>query len=100
MPTLQLDLREGFDGDLVTVRVAGREVYRNPDLRTNYSVGIADRLHLDIPVGRVEVEVTLPESGVHRTVTHDSSDPRALAFALDPHGKLTHQEIDAAARNL
>lgn len=100
MPTLQLDLREGFDGELVTVRVAGREVYRKSGVRTNYSVGIADRIHFDIPAGPVEVEVALPDRGVRRIVTHHPGNPATLAFSLEPDGKLTHQEIDTAARYL
>jgi hypothetical protein len=94
MPILQVDLREGFDGDLVVVRVDGREAYRQDGVRTNYSVGLADRVGIEVPRGTVRVELVLPERGLSAAIAHEAIGPATLAFALSPSGELTGRHIE------
>jgi hypothetical protein len=100
MPTLHVDLREGFDGDTVVVEAAGRELYRKSGVKTNYSIGLADRVTAEVPAGDVRVEVTLPERGLRGSVALTVSGPAALAFSLDPAGALTGREVEASPRYL
>lgn len=59
MSVVRIDLQEGFQGDLVSVRVDGREVYRNANVRTSLLTGLADSI--EIPLGGDAIlEVDLP----------------------------------------
>lgn len=100
MPTLHLDLREGFNNDTVVVRLDGREVYRRSGLSTNYSVGLADRVEIETPEGEVEIEVALPDRGIASTIHHTAGPPATLAFALDSAGTLTGRQVENSPRYL
>ena len=60
MPTLRVDLQEGFKNDAVTVRVDGREVFRKSSVTTRSPVGVAESFGAatDGEVAKVGVEVT------------------------------------------
>jgi hypothetical protein len=100
MPTLHVDLREGFDHDTVVVRVDGREVYRQAGVQTNYSVGLADRVTAEVASGPVTVHVALPQRGLESSITLPLDGPATLAFSLDPAGQLIGQEVEASPRYL
>ena len=100
MPTLHVDLREGFHRDTVIVRVDGREVYHRDGVETNYSVGLADRLSVEVPGGDVRVEALLPARGQQEALTIQVQQSAALAFSLDPAGTLRGEAIDPSARYL
>ncbi|HEX6070509.1 MAG TPA: hypothetical protein VFZ18_11815 [Longimicrobiaceae bacterium] len=100
MPTLHVDLREGFDGDTVVVEADGRELYRKSGVKTNYSIGLADRVTAEVAAGDVRVDVTLPERGLRSSVALTVSGPATLAFSLDPGGALTGREVEASPRYL
>lgn len=59
MPSLHIALEEGFDGDLVVVRVNGKEALRKQDVRTRMQIGLADSVDTvwEGESARVEVEV-------------------------------------------
>jgi hypothetical protein len=68
-----LELAEGFDGDAVVVLLDGLEVWRGADVRTNWSVGLAQVVHLsarqlpavlEVRVGGDSRTADLPESGL------------------------------------
>ncbi len=48
MPTLQIDLQEGFDRETVAIQVDGREVFQKPDVTTKAQIGLADRVEQDV----------------------------------------------------
>jgi hypothetical protein len=64
MGTLTLDLREGFQGDQVVVRVDGREVANEADVSTDYTVGLASRISTTVGSGRAVVEVLCPNKSL------------------------------------
>lgn len=100
MPTLHVDLREGFTRDTVVIRVDGREIYHRTDVETNYSVGLADRVTAEVPRGPVRVEILLPQRDQQQSLTLPMDDSAALGFSLDPSGVLTGGPIDVASRYL
>jgi hypothetical protein len=85
---LRIDLREGFSGDTVVVRAGGRELLRREGVSTDYSVGLAASLELDVPEGVPEVEVELPERGI-RGAAPVPPGAAVLACAVSPEGRLT-----------
>ena len=93
MPSLRVDLLEGFNGDTVVVRVDGREVERRDGVRTNYSVGIAGRPEVDVPAHAAQVELILPERELSCGIEHRPSDPAAIAFSLSPTGQLSARHL-------
>lgn len=59
MPAITLDLQEGFAGETVEVRLDGREVWRG-EVRTDWSIGLAERVQVEVPAGGGAVSVTVP----------------------------------------
>ena len=57
---LAIHLGEGFGGDTVQVWVAGRTVLDKEGVSTNYSVGLADLVKVDVAEGPVAVEIAVP----------------------------------------
>jgi hypothetical protein len=100
VPTLHIDLREGFSGEAVVIRIGDREIYNRRDVRTNYSVGLADRIAAEIAADQVLVEVELPDRGARQSVSHSASGSTTLAISLDPAGNLVASEVQADARYL
>ena len=60
MPTLTIDLQDGFAGDEVIVRLNGREVSRLTDVRTKRTLGLAKSLEVTAPDGPVTLEIEIP----------------------------------------
>ena len=66
MAELHVALEEGFSGDGVTVRVAGRKAFEADALRTRMQLGLAESFTVDVPDGDVDVTLEVP----HRTIVH------------------------------
>lgn len=67
MPTLRVDLGEGFLDDTVVVRVNGEE-RRRSHVRTRLQTGFADSFEIDVQEAAVDVEVALPSRGTSTSV--------------------------------
>ena len=63
MPTLNIDLQDGFADDDVIVRVNGKEVERRSGVRTKRVLGLAHSMAITVPEGRVRLEVDVPTKG-------------------------------------
>ena len=70
MPTLKVDLQEGFSGETVVILLNGREVYRNV-AKTRTQIGLADSRSFDLPPQHLTLEVTIPLSGVSESLDLD-----------------------------
>jgi hypothetical protein len=58
MPSLQIDLEDGFSSDTVVVYANGRVLWRQDDVTTNLAVSVAAIARVEVPEGaRVEVHV-------------------------------------------
>ncbi len=71
MPTLGIDLQDGFANDSVVVRVGDREVYRRDGVTTNLSISRADGVQVPVSDGPVAVQVDVPSRRLsfHDTLT-------------------------------
>ena len=69
MTKLRIDLREGFSGDAVEISVDGRAAYSKANVRTDYSVGVADFVELDAAGTTAQVEVRVPARGLVERAT-------------------------------
>lgn len=59
MPAITLDLQEGFAGETVEVRLDGAPVWRG-EVRTDWSIGLAERVEIAVPEGGGTIGVTVP----------------------------------------
>ena len=63
-PSIRVDLREGFEGDEVVLRIDGEEVFRKEGVTTLPQIGRADGIDAHVEHGPVTVEVELPKRGL------------------------------------
>ncbi len=65
MATLNIALQEGFDGDLVLIKVNDLEVFRKDDVKTKRLLDLAEEFERQVPDGPVKLEVLLPKRNLH-----------------------------------
>lgn len=82
MVSLVVDLQDGFAGDLVVVRVNGREVFRKEGVQTKLLLGYADSFEIQVPEGTVNVEVTLPLKNLSKTIVLQVSTKVYLGLSI------------------
>jgi hypothetical protein len=80
--SLFIHLEEGFDGDVVRLRVAGQTVLDREDVSTNYSVGLAAVIETDVAKGPVDVELTVPTRDLVDRTTWDVEGTFYLAVRI------------------
>jgi hypothetical protein len=90
MSSLRIDLQAGFQGEPVAVSVDGREVFRKDDVRTDYSVGLADTLTVDVPGAEARVEVALERRGVRGAFQVAAGEGTHVGVNVSPEGEVTH----------
>jgi hypothetical protein len=90
MRSLRVDLQAGFDGDRVSLSIDGREVYARDDVRTDYSIGLADTVEAAVPGGEVRITLELPDRGLRESLV--LPDPgSSVGFSIEPDGRITHR---------
>ncbi len=92
MPTLKIDLHEGFSDDTVVVR-AGEEEHRLTRVRTRLQTGYAGSLEISIPGRAVDVEVVVPSRGTSKSVpvAFDDADTVHLGLSIAADGEVVAQ---------
>jgi hypothetical protein len=85
MSTLHIALHDGFAGDAVTIRLAGREVYRKEGVRTDLRISRADGVDAPAPEGAATVEVQARGQTVATEI--DAGATPYLAVSLDADGR-------------
>ena len=86
MPTLTIDLQEGFEGDRVEVWLDGERAWEADEVTTNLSVSLAASVPLEVELGEAEVWVSLPERSVDALTTLVVDGDRHLAANVDDSG--------------
>jgi hypothetical protein len=82
---LVIELGEGFDADDVAIIADGREAWHQQDVRTNYSVGLAEVVTLS-HVGEVEVVIRRARRTRRMSIPPALGDRVRVSF--DPDGDL------------
>lgn len=86
---VEIELGEGFADDDVTVLVDGQELWRQDNVSTNWSVGIADVVRVTAPAsGSPAVEVRARGAAAVLRVDASGGGRVRLRANLDPHGDL------------
>lgn len=85
MPTLNIDLRAGFDGDAVELLVNNKSFSRS-NVTTDYSIGLADKVETKVPVGQVSVEISLPGRKLSKSIKLDVNSDQHLGVSRTDSG--------------
>lgn len=59
MATLVLDLQDGFADDTVTIHIDGKEKYHKVSVSTDYALGLADSVKIQVPSGSAQIQITV-----------------------------------------
>jgi hypothetical protein len=65
---LKLDLQDGFEEDIVIIKIDSKELYHKEGVKTELTLGYADSIEAEVPEGQCTVEVTLPERGISESI--------------------------------
>lgn len=82
MSRLHLVLEDGFEDDTVVVRAAGRELLRWDDVTTRTQLSHAGDAEVEVPEGRVTLEVEVPTKGVSDRVEIDAAATPVVGLSL------------------
>jgi hypothetical protein len=89
MPTLRVDLQEGFAGDTVQVRLNGKELLREAGVRTRLQTGLARLIETEAQ-GKANLEIALEERKLRATIPLDVSSATYVGVSVTGDG-LIHQ---------
>lgn len=82
MASLVIDLQDGFADDTVVIRVDAQEIFHQQGVNTDYALGRADSVEIQVPEGSVDVEVTVPSRHVSGTIVLEVLAPVYLAVSI------------------
>jgi hypothetical protein len=71
MPSLRVDLQEGFQDDVVTVRLDGGAERRKEAVTTNEMVGYAGSFEFEVEPGRVRLDLSVQTRVLSKTIDLD-----------------------------
>ena len=86
MAELVIDLQEGFSNDSVLITVNGKEVYRQENVTTDYSVGLAGSIETNTTEDAVWLEVTIPSKHISNKTHINISSTPFVSAALAENG--------------
>ena len=80
MPTLHIDLRDGFDQDDVIFYVNNREAGRLVGVTTNLTVSHAAALDVLVPEERCALRLDIPKKNISASIDVDAVDTPYVAI--------------------
>ena len=83
MPTVTVDLQEGFENDTVEVSLGGESRWRGDSVTTNLAVSLAASVPLEVEAGESEVRVTVPSRGLDATLPLDAKQDVHVAANVE-----------------
>ena len=88
---LKIDLQDGFEGDLVIIRINNKELYHKDGVKTELTLGYADSLEAEVPEGQITVEVALPEKNIKESISLKVLAPVYLGLSVSD-GKIVQRQ--------
>jgi hypothetical protein len=82
MPTLHVDLRDGFDHDDVILYLNNRESARRSDVTTNLTISHAAALDVPAPEGRCALRIDIPRQNISSSVDVDPAETPYVAILV------------------
>ena len=87
MPTLQIDLQEGFLNEPVVIRLDGKEIYNKQDVKTRSQTGFADVYRCTVGEEPARIEVELPRRKISSGIEIRIASDLYLGISLDEEGQ-------------
>jgi hypothetical protein len=81
---LHVAFHDGFEDELVVVRVGGKEVFRDEHVKTRTQLSFAGAFDTEVEKRPVEIEVTLPARRLAGVTTVDPDTTRYIAVSAYP----------------
>jgi hypothetical protein len=91
MPTLKVDLQEGFSGKQAVLRINGKEVYSGTP-RTRTQIGLAESHSFDLPPQPVTLQFQLPKSGASNSIVLDLAQDHYVGISLSATEEISFTE--------
>ena len=88
MPTLRVDLQEGFRDDTVIVRVDGSEAARKTGVTTRPSAGVAESFEVQTAKDEASIEIEVPTRKQSASAELRVSQHPYLGVFFEADGKL------------
>ncbi len=82
MATLVLDLQDGFADDKVTIHIDGKEKYHNVSVSTDYALGLADSVKIQVPSGSVQIQISVVSRHISELVELKVSETVYLGVSI------------------
>lgn len=96
MALVVIDLQEGFSDDTVVIQVNGREAFHKLNVETDYAIGRADSVAIQVPEGPVRIEVRVPSKGLSDSQVLEAAEKVYVGVSI-VQGKinfrLSHEEF-------
>ncbi|HEX6718236.1 MAG TPA: hypothetical protein VF088_14050 [Pyrinomonadaceae bacterium] len=89
MSKLHVDFQEGFARDEIDLRINGQERLQKEGVTTNLLLGLALSAEIEVPDGRVTIEIKIPTKNLAKTISLESSGSEYLAVSIE-NGKIEH----------
>ncbi len=90
MKALRIALQDGFEGDQVVVKVNGKEVFKQENVKTKRQIGKAASFEVEVEEGTANVEVSLPLKNLSETIAFKVSGEAYLGVSI-AEGKIGHK---------
>lgn len=82
MALLIVNLQDGFEDDVVVVKVNDQEVFHKEGVKTKLLIGYADSFEVKVADGSVNVEVILPLRNLSETIVLEVSTVAYLGLSM------------------
>ena len=92
MVELTIDLREGFFRTPVTIRIDGKEVFRQDAVTTRMQISRAELVCVDVPIGAFMLTIELPKANQTLERRLELHEAWFVAVDLDESGALSMRE--------
>ena len=74
MRTIHIDFQAGFSNDTARVSAGPREIAQREGLDTDYSIGLAGSVRVNVPETSAELEITVPTRGLRGIVAFEPGE--------------------------
>jgi len=86
MPLLDIALQEGFENDLVAIRLNDKEVFSKPQVSTQRQIGFADSYETDVDGGAIKVTLELPQRPLSASRVLQVTGPTYVGVSVTAEG--------------
>ena len=87
--TLTIDLEAGFNEDTVNIYVNRERVAYSEGVTTDYSVGLAGSVLVDVPPGLITLELSVPKRQISHTLDLEVGQGTSVRASISPQGELS-----------